>query len=58
VDFRVASLVFRHGQAFPLHAGIEDPQDEVEEAVIAEFALGTAFGHGEVRQDKFVELHF
>jgi hypothetical protein len=30
----------------------------VEQAVIAEFALGTSPGHGEVRQDKLVELRF
>ena len=28
---------------------IEDPQDEVENAMIAELARGSALGHGEVR---------
>lgn len=50
--------VRRHGQTLPLHAGIEHPQDEVEDVVIAEFALGPTLGHGEVGQDKFGELRF
>jgi hypothetical protein len=41
-------VVFGQGQTLPLHAGVEHPQDEVEEAVIAEFALGATPGHGEV----------
>ena len=40
---------FRYGQTLPLHAGVEDPQEEVEGVVIAEFALGPTFGHAEVR---------
>ena len=28
----------------------------VEQATIAEFALGAALGHGEVREDKLLEL--
>ena len=39
-------------------AGIEDPQDEVKDAMIAQFALWTALGHREVRQDKCLELRF
>jgi hypothetical protein len=38
-----------HGQTLPLHARVEHPEDEGEEAMIAEFALGSALGHGEVR---------
>ena len=48
----------RDRQTLPWHAGVEDPQDEVEDAVIAEFALGATPGHGEVGQDKFGELRF
>jgi hypothetical protein len=58
VDFGFAALVFGHGQALPLHTGVEHPQDEVEDAVIAEFALGPTSGDGEVRQDKLIELDF
>jgi hypothetical protein len=58
VDFGLAIAVFGHGQTLPLHARIEHPQDEVEEAMIAEFAPGSTLGHGKVGQDKFVELGF
>ena len=49
VDGRLALGIVRHGQTLPLHAGVEDPQDEIEDAIIAQFALGTALGHREVR---------
>ena len=54
VDGRVVYRRFpmgacRHRQALPLHPRVEDPQDEVKDAVIAQFALWTAFGHGEMR---------
>src|SRR5262249_20600600 len=39
----------RDGQALPLHARIQDPQDEVEDAVIAQFALRSTLGPREVR---------
>src|SRR5437016_1035368 len=58
VDGRLALGILRHGQALPLHSGVEDPQDEIEDAIIAQFALGTALGHREVRQDKCLELRF
>ena len=58
VDFGLASGVFGNGQAFPLHAGIEDPQDEIKEAMIADFARRTPLGPREVREDKFSELVF
>src|SRR5215831_18933563 len=58
VNVWFASGVFRNGQAFPLHAGIEDPQDEVEQAMIAEFGCWTPFGPREMREDKFGELGF
>ena len=45
-----------HGQALPLHPCIEDPQDEVEDAMIAKFAPGSTLGHREVRQDKLMKL--
>src|SRR5262249_31109721 len=58
VDGRLAWGVCRHGQTLPLHPGVEHPQDEVKDAIIAQFALWTALGHGEVRQDKCLELRF
>jgi hypothetical protein len=58
MKFRRASGVFRYEQAFPWHPRLEDPQDEIKEAMIAEFALRTPFGHREVREDKFGELRF
>ena len=61
VDGRVVNGWFpmdivRYGQAFPLHPGVEHPQDEVEDAIIAQFALRPALGHREVRLDKCDEL--
>src|SRR5215469_10879489 len=50
--------VFRYGQTLPLHPGVEYPEDEVKDPVIAQFALWTALGHREVRQDKCLELRF
>ena len=49
VDGRLALGIVRHGQTLPLHAGVEDPQDEIEDAIIAQFALRSPLGHGEVR---------
>src|SRR5580700_7735359 len=45
-----------HRQALPLHACVEYPQDKVEDAMIAEFALRSAPGRREVREDKCDEL--
>ncbi len=56
VNFGLASGVFGNGRALPLHPGIEDPQDEVKEAMIAQFTLRTSLGPREVREDTFVEL--
>src|SRR5262245_43327111 len=56
VDCRLTLDIFRYGQALPRHLGIEDPQDKVKEAVIAQFTLRTSLGHREVREDKFGEL--
>src|SRR5262249_27534058 len=50
--------VLRHGQALPLHPRVEDPQDEIKDAIIAQFALWPALGHREVWQDKCGELRF
>ena len=50
----VARSGYRH--ALPLHTRIEDPQDQIEDAVIAQFALRPAHGHREVREDKCDEL--
>ena len=58
VDLSLAIALFGHGQALSLHTGVEHPQDEIEESVIAEFALGSTLWHRQVRQDKFVELRF
>ena len=56
VDGRLALGVLRYGDALPLHACIQDPQNEVKDAMIAQFALRTPLGHREVRQDKCGEL--
>ena len=56
VDGWLALGVLRHGQALPLHPRVEHPQDEVEDAVITQFALRPTLGHGEVREDKLLEL--
>jgi len=56
VNGRLALGVVRHGQALPLHPGVEEPHDEVKDPVIAQFALWTALGHREVRQEKGLEL--
>jgi hypothetical protein len=45
-----------HRQALPLHACVEYPQDKVKGAMIAEFALRSAPGRREVREDKCDEL--
>ena len=63
VDGRVVYRRFpmgacRHRQALPLHPRIQDPQDQVKDLMIAQFTLGSALGHGEVRQDKCRELRF
>ena len=44
VNGRLALGVVRHGQALPLHPGVEHPQDEVKDAIIAQFALWPALG--------------
>jgi hypothetical protein len=51
-----ASGVFRHGQALPLHAGIKDPQDEVEKAMVAECVRWTPLRSREMREDTCGEL--
>ena len=56
VDGRLAVGVFRHGQTLPLHPRVKDPQDEIEDTMIAQFALRTPLGHREAREDKFMEL--
>ena len=45
-----------HRQALPLHTRVEHPQDQIEDAVIAQFAFRPAPGHREVREDKCDEL--
>jgi hypothetical protein len=56
MDCRLAMRGFRDGHALPLHPGIEHPSDQVQEALIPQFALGTTRGHCEVREDIFVEV--
>jgi hypothetical protein len=58
VDGGLALRVVRDGQALPLHSGIEYPEDEVKDPVLAQFALRAPLGHGEMRQDKCGELVF
>ena len=48
--------VFWHGQALPLHLGVEEPQDEVKDVMIAQFALWPPPGHRKMGQDKCREL--
>ena len=48
--------VLRYGQTLPLHPGVEHPQDEVKDAMIAQFTLRSTLGHREVRQEKCLEL--
>src|SRR5208283_1141042 len=43
-------------QALPLHACVEHPQNEVEDAMIAEFTPRPPPGHRQVRKDKCDEL--
>src|SRR6266571_9390210 len=43
---------------FILRGRVEHPQDEVKNAVIAQFALWPPLRHREVRQDKCGELRF
>src|ERR1700745_971337 len=58
VDGRLTLGVLGYRQALPLHPCVEHPEDEIKDAMIAEFALRPTFGHREVRQDKCVELRF
>src|SRR5260370_22623367 len=55
---RFAVGILWYGQALPLHPRVEHPEDEVKDPVIAQFALRSALGHREVRQDKCLELRF
>src|SRR5207237_7809201 len=58
VNGRLALGVVWHGQALPLHPRIKHPQNDVEDAVIAQFALRSPLGHREMREDKCLELWF
>ncbi len=42
--------------ALPLHTRIEDPQDQIENAMIAQFTFRPTAGHRKVREDKCDEL--
>jgi hypothetical protein len=56
VNGRMAMGVLRHGQALPLHSRVEDPQDEVKDAMVAQLALRPTLGHREGREDTGGEL--
>ena len=58
MNSRFAVGILWYGQALPLHPRVEHPEDEVKDPVIAQFALRSALGHREVRQDKCGELRF
>src|SRR5215510_13977961 len=58
VDGRFAVGVLWYGQALPLHPRVELPEDEVKDAIIAQFALRSPLGHREVGQEKCLELWF
>lgn len=45
-----------YGEALPLHARIQEPQDEMKDAIIAPCALWTALGHRQVWQETCGEL--
>src|SRR5262249_21407503 len=50
--------VVRHGQALPLHPGVEHPEGEVKNPLITQFALWPALRHREMWQDTCLELRF
>ena len=56
VEFGLAVVLFGHRSAVPLPPSIEAPEDKLEDAMIAEFAFGSARGHGEVRHEKLLKL--
>src|SRR4029434_2924886 len=58
VNGRLALGVVWDAQALPLHPRLTHPQNEVEDAVIAQFALRSPLGHREVREEKCLELRF
>jgi hypothetical protein len=58
VEFRLAISIFQHGQARAWPPRIEHPQDEVQDAMIANFALWTPLGHREVWEDTCGELGY
>src|SRR4029450_895490 len=58
VNGRFPLRVVWNGQALPLHSGVEHPQDEVKDAIIAQFALRSPLGHREVWQEKCGALRF
>jgi len=58
MDGWLAMSICRYGQALPLHPRVEHPQDQIKDAIIAQFALWAALRHREVRQDKCGELVF
>lgn len=57
MDFSFAAGLCWHGRARPRHAGGQDPQDEVEDPMIAECAPGTTLGQGAANSDTLCEGH-
>jgi hypothetical protein len=56
MDFSLPISCPGHRRAVPLHACVEYPQDKVEDAMIAKFALRSTPGRRQVRGDKCGEL--
>ena len=54
VESRCPPGVGRYGQALPLPARVEPPEEKVKDAVRAQCALWPALGHREVRQDMYL----
>ena len=51
VNGRVPLDVLRNGSTLPWQPGIEDPQEQVQDAMIAQCARWPTRGHREVRED-------
>ena len=56
VQFRVARGILVDGQRLPLHARVEDLEDIIKGVVIADLALRSPFGQGQMGQDKCGKL--
>ncbi|MBI3427455.1 MAG: hypothetical protein HY011_31400 [Acidobacteria bacterium] len=56
VEFRFALRVFLNRQLFPLHPGVKNFEDVVENFVIPDLACRPPLWQREMRQDKLFEL--